>query len=223
MDIEILYGPSSAMGVLKLDANEEVQVECGAMVSMSQGVVLKEQDVTGVTHSMGRALRGGVGFYQNIYQAPSSGGEVIVAPPLPGDMRVFTLEDESLMVQSGCYMASGIGVDMSTRWSGAKKFFATEGLLMLRAIGSGPVLIASYGAIHEKVLARDESYIIDTGHLVAFTEDMSFHVRMLGGVKSSMFSGEGVMVEMTGPGRLLMQARSTDAFLSWMVPLMRRP
>ena len=89
---------------------------------------------------------------------------------------------------------------------------------MLRVSGQGKAILSSYGAIHEINLAAGERYTIDTGHLVAFSENMGFNVRTVGGLKSTLFSGEGLVVDMTGPGRVLLQTRSTDAFLSWLIP-----
>jgi uncharacterized protein (TIGR00266 family) len=125
------------------------------------------------------------------------------------------------MVQSGSYVASAIGIELDTRWSGAKTFFASEGLIMLRARGSGTLLLSSYGAIHDVTLAPGQKYIVDTGHLVAFTEGMDFEVRTVGGLKSTLFSGEGLVVDLTGPGRVLLQSRSTDQFLAWLIPQLK--
>jgi uncharacterized protein (AIM24 family) len=84
-------------------------------------------------------------------------------------------------------------------------------------------MLSSYGAIHELKLAAGQQYTVDTGHLVAFDEDMGFNVRRIGGVKSTLFSGEGLVVDLTGPGRVLMQTRSADAFLSWLIPQLPQP
>ncbi len=89
---------------------------------------------------------------------------------------------------------------------------------MLRASGTGKLLLSSFGAIHEVNLGAGETYTVDTGHLVAFTESIGFKVRRVGGLKSTIFSGEGLVVDLTGPGRVLLQTRSTDAFLSWLIP-----
>ncbi len=94
---------------------------------------------------------------------------------------------------------------------------------MLRASGNGELLLSSYGAIHERNLTEGENFIVDTGHLVAFTEGISFKVKKVGGLKSTIFSGEGLVVELTGPGRVLMQTRSTDAFLAWLIPQLPKP
>ena len=127
------------------------------------------------------------------------------------------------MVQSGSYLASEMGVDLDTQWSGAKTFFASEGLIMLRASGRGLLLVSSYGAIHDMELAAGQHYTVDTGHLVAFTEGMGFKVRKVGGLASTLFSGEGLVVDLAGPGRVLMQSRSTDQFLAWLIPKLPKP
>jgi uncharacterized protein (TIGR00266 family) len=223
MDIDIQYRPSYSLGVIKLAGREQVQVEAGSMVSMSSGVTLQTKMTGGLIKAWLRSEFAGESFFQNTYKAPAGGGELTVAPALPGDMFVLTLEGESLMVQSGSYVASGMDIKVNAKWSGAKTFFASEGLIMLKASGSGKLVLSSYGAIHEMELAAGQAYTVDTGHLVAFTEGMGFKVRSIGGLKSTLFSGEGLVVNLTGPGRVLMQTRSTDAFLAWLIPQLPKP
>ena len=218
MQVEIKYRPAYALGVVALDPGEELQVEGGSMVSMSSDVAIQTRARGGVLKSLGRALLGGESFFQNTYRAGPSGGEVTVAPALPGDLTLIDLRDEGLMVQSGSYVASSSGIEVDTKWGGAKTFFASEGLIMLRVAGRGMTILSSYGAIHEMTLSAGERYTIDTGHLVAFSDNMGFKVRAVGGLKSTLFSGEGLVVDMTGPGRVLLQTRSSDALLSWLIP-----
>lgn len=218
MKVEIKYRPSYSLGVVTLDPNEELQVEGGSMVSMSSDVIIKTQARGGLLKSLGRSLLGGESFFQNVYRGGPNGGEVTVAPALPGDLYLVDLKGESLLVQSGSYVASGDGVSVDTKWGGAKTFFASEGLIMLRVSGHGMAMLSSYGAIHEMDLAADERYTVDTGHLVAFSDNMGFKVRAVGGLKSTLFSGEGLVVNLAGPGKVLLQTRSTDALLSWLIP-----
>jgi uncharacterized protein (TIGR00266 family) len=218
MNIEILYRPSYSLGVLTLAGGEEVRVEGGAMVSMTDGTTLETKAAGGILKSLARSVLAGESFFQNTYKAPSGGGVLTVAPVLPGDLFNIDLKNENLMVQSGAYVASEGGIELDTKWGGAKTFFASEGLIMLRASGNGKLLLSSYGAIHEQNLADGEKLIVDTGHLVAFSQDMSFKVNKVGSIKSTLFSGEGLVVELTGPGRLLMQTRSMDSFLKWLLP-----
>jgi uncharacterized protein (TIGR00266 family) len=216
--VEIQYRPSYALAVVTLEANESLQAEAGAMVSMSPGVAIDTGAKGGIMSALKRSVLGGESFFMNTYRAPANGGQMSLAPALPGDMAVLELRDEPLMVQSGSYVASSEGVNIDTKWSGAQSFFAREGLIMLKCTGSGTLVLSSYGAIHEMELAQGQSHTVDTGHLVAFTEGMGFKVRTVGGMKSTLFSGEGLVVDLTGPGKVLMQTRSDDAFLSWLIP-----
>jgi len=223
MQTEILYRPSYSLARVALTPNETIRAEGGAMVSMSAGVTLETKATGGILKSLARSVLGGESFFMNTYRASADGGEVTLAPALPGDIVTRQIQNESFMVQSGAYLASDEAINVDTAWGGAKTFFASEGLIMLRCSGSGTVLFSSYGAIHEKDLAAGERYTVDTGHLVAFTEGIGFKVRSIGGIKSTLFSGEGLVVDLTGPGRIFIQTRSQDAFLSWLIPLLPKP
>jgi uncharacterized protein (TIGR00266 family) len=223
MEVDVRYRPSYSIAVTRLAPNEVIQVEGGAMVGMSAGIALETKAKGGLLKSLARSVLGGESFFVNSYRAPAQGGEILLAPALPGDMAVRELQGEVLLVQSGSYVASSEGIELDTKWGGAKTFFAREGLFMLRASGNGTLLLSSYGAIHEMDLAGTETYTVDTGHLVAFTDGMGFEVRSVGGLKSTVFSGEGMVVDLTGPGRVILQTRSEDAFLSWLLPKLPKP
>ena len=219
MRAEILYRPSYSMAVVDLEPFEEISVEPGAMVSMTAGMQLKtKMGRHGILQSLTRSLLGGESFFVNTFQAPEAGGQINLAPTMPGDMMILDLRGESMLVQSGAYVASSALIDLDVTWGGAKTFFASEGLFMLRARGEGLLFLASYGAIHPVDLVPNQSYTVDTGHLVAFTEGMGFRVHPVGGLRSTLFSGEGLVVDLTGPGRVYMQTRSEDAFLAWLIP-----
>ena len=218
MRAEVLYRPSYSMGVVDLAPFEEIRVESGSMVSMTDGITLQTRAEGGLLRSVQRSLLGGEGFFLNVFQAPAHGGQINLAPTLPGDMMILELKDDSMLVQSGSYVASSMGVEIDTKWSGARTFFASEGLIMLRARGVGLLFLSSYGAIHPIELAPGQRYTVDTGHLVSFSESLGFSVRTIGGVRTTVFSGEGLVVDLTGPGRVYMQTRSEDAFLSWLAP-----
>ncbi len=218
MQVEITYRPSYAMAVVRLSPSESLLAEPGAMVGMSAGVQVETRMRGGFLQSLARSAFGGESFFTNTFRAPAEGGELMLAPTLPGDVFALDLNGEALLVQSGSFMASADTITTDTKWSGARTFFGGEGLIMLRCSGSGALLLSSYGAIHELVLQPDQSYTIDTGHLVAFSDQMGFRVRSIGGLKSTLLGGEGLVVDLTGPGRVLMQTRSEGAFLSWLIP-----
>ena len=223
MQVDIQYRPSYSLAVVKLEPSESIQVEAGSMVSMTPGITIETEAKGGLLGALKRSVLGGESFFMNDYRAPAQGGVVTLAPALPGDLQVLELRGDTLMVQSGSYVASSQGVTVDTKWSGAKTFFASEGLIMLNCSGTGTLVVSSYGAIHEMVLGAGETQTVDSGHLVVFTEGMGFDVRTIAGMKSTLFSGEGLVVDLTGPGKILMQTRSDDAFLSWLIPKLPKP
>ena len=218
MQVEVRYRPAFAFAIVTLDAKEQIQVEGGAMVGMSPDMEMKTEAKGGFMKSLGRSMFGGESFFMNTYTAKKQGDSVALAPPLPGDISVIEMNGETLMVQSGSYLASSAGINVETKWSGAKGFFGSKGLIMLRLSGHGTLVVSSYGAIHPMTLEAGQSYVVDTGHLVTFDEQMHFDVKKVSGWKSTLFSGEGLVVELKGPGEFTLQTRSQDTFLSWLIP-----
>lgn len=218
MHVQINDRPSYAIARVTAEPGEEIVAEGGAMVSMTDGFELETKARGGFMKSLARSALGGESFFMNTFKAPGQGGTIQLAPALPGDMAVVELNDESLMVQSGGFIASSPSLEIETKWSGAKTFFAKEGAIMLRISGTGTLITAAYGAIEEADLGPGEKLTVDTGHLVSFTEGIGFDVKKVGGWKSTMLSGEGLVVSLTGPGRVTLQTRSQDAFLGWLIP-----
>jgi len=223
MKSEILYRPSYSMVQVNLDADENLIVESGSMVGMSKNIKVETTMKGGLLKSLARSVLGGESFFVNTYHADNSKGKILLAPTLPGDVFTLDLNGETYLVQSGSFLASSEGVTTDTKWGGAKTFFGGEGLIMLRCSGAGTLILSSYGAIHELDLEPGETFTIDTGHLVAFSEDIGFNVRAIGGLKSTIFGGEGLVTDLTGPGKILMQTRSVGAFLDWLMPKLPKP
>ena len=217
MQIEILHRPSYSLAVAKLAANERIRAETGAMVSHSAGVEIETRMEDGLLKSLGRAVLGGESLFQNFWKAGPQGGEVTLAPDLPGDIVLIEMKGNTVLVQAGCFMASEDGVDINARISG-KAFMSGEGLSILEAKGAGKLLVSSYGAIYEKSLEQGEKYIVDSSHLVAFDGTIGVQPRTVGDIKSTLLSGEGLVIEMTGPGRLFIQTRSPQALINWIIP-----
>ena len=222
MDIEIIHRPSYSLAIAKLTPNERIRAEAGAMVSMSGDVQIETKAEGGILKSLGRAVRGGESFFQNFFVASAAGGEVTLAPELPGDIAVIEMSSSKLMIQAGSYMASESTVELTAKVS-VKAFMSAEGISMLEASGSGTLLVSSYGAIFEKTLDAGEKYIVDTSHLVAFDGTMTVQPKTVGGMKSTLFSGEGLVVELTGPGKIYIQTRSPQALINWIIPQIPRP
>ena len=217
MEHEISYRPSFALLTVSLDASEAVRTEAGSMVSYSDNIEIETNAEGGILGSLKRSVLGGESFFQNTFTA-NEPGEVTLAPPLSGDIIRHDIEDETLYVQSGSFLASHTDVELDTKFGGGRSFFGGEGLFLLKLTGTGPTFLSSYGAVHEVELGEGERYTVDTGHIVAFEESASFDVERVGGLRSTLFSGEGLVCTFTGPGTVWIQTRSPDHFLSWLIP-----
>jgi uncharacterized protein (TIGR00266 family) len=215
---DIEYSPAYAVATIGLDAGEAARAEAGAMVSMSPNMAMETKSQGGVIGGLKRMALGGESFFLNTYTAEGGPGEIVVGPSLPGDVLHMQLAGQTVFVQSGSYLACGTGIEVDTKWGGAKTFFSKEGLFLLKCSGAGDLILSSYGAIKQIDLDQGQQYVMDTGHMVAFSEGTGYDVQKVAGWKSTLLSGEGLVVRLTGPGRVWMQTRSPEGFLSWLIP-----
>lgn len=215
---EILHQPAFALAIVRLGAEQSILAEAGAMVSMSANVELQSQMKGGLMGALKRAV-GGESAFVSTFTARGGPGEVTLAPGSPGDIAGLELNNQLFYVQSSSYLAGDAGLNVDTRWGGAKSFFGGEGLFVLQVSGAGLLLVSSFGAIHRKRLAVGERYVVDTGHLVAWEGTTNYTLRKAAaGFFRSMVSGEGVVAEFTGPGEILIQTRNLAAFAGLMKP-----
>jgi uncharacterized protein (TIGR00266 family) len=215
---EILHQPAFALAVVRLQPEQSILAEAGAMVSMSANVELLSQLKGGLMGALKRAV-GGESAFVSTFTARGGPGEVTLAPGSPGDIAAIEMSNQQFYVQSSSYLAGDAGLAVDTRWGGAKSFFGGEGLFVLQVTGTGLLLLSSFGAIHRKRLAAGERYVVDTGHLVAWEGTTQYTLRKAAtGFFRSMVSGEGVVAEFTGPGELLIQTRNLAAFAGLMKP-----
>jgi uncharacterized protein (TIGR00266 family) len=215
MQAEITAGPAFAFGTVAIGPGAEVKVEAGAMAAMTGDVTIETKATGGLLGGLKRSVLGGESFFINTFRS-QAGGHVAVAAKLPGDMRLLPLNGATWFVQSGSWIASDPGVDVDTKWGGAKTFFGGEGLFLLKCSGTGDVLVSSYGAIVEREIGPGDSYVIDTGHVVAFPEGMQYGVEKAGSWKSTIFGAEGLVVRFQGPGSVWLQTRSPQDLIGWL-------
>jgi len=216
---EIAYQGAFALATVKLQPEQSIQAEAGAMVSMSANIDLQSQMKGGLMGALKRAV-GGESVFVSTFTAHGGPGEVSFAPGAPGDVAAIELNNQTFYVQSSSYLAGDTSLTVDTRWGGARSFFGGEGLFVLQVQGTGLLLVSSFGAIHRKQLAHGERYVVDTGHLVAWQGHLQYELRKASqaGWFRSMVSGEGIVAEFVGPGEILIQTRNLAAFAGMLKP-----
>ncbi len=216
MHFEIQYNPAHSLATAHLQPGESVRAEATAMVSMSNNLQVETntgpKGMGGFFKKLKRGVMGGESFFQNVFRATTQPASVSLAPRLCGSMVVHQLDGQhELMIQGSSYVAAPDTVDIDTKFQGFKGFFSGESLFFLRASGQGPVLINAFGAIEEMEL--DGEIIVDTGHLVAFTKGIDYKIQKAGtGWIQSFLSGEGLVLKMSGRGKLYIQSRNPNEF-----------
>jgi uncharacterized protein (AIM24 family) len=113
MKVNIQFGPAFSLAVVALSANEGIRVDAGAMVSMSADLTVETSAQGGLLKAFSRSLFGGESFFQNTFRASAGGGEITLAPPLPGDISLLDLQGQTFLLQSGAYWR----LRMVSRWT----------------------------------------------------------------------------------------------------------
>ncbi|WP_248515192.1 TIGR00266 family protein [Salinarchaeum laminariae] len=214
MNIELTHQPSYTHVVTDLEAGETILAEPGAMVSHTDSIEIDTTTSRDGLLSSAKSMLGGESAFANEFTATGSSGTVTLAPPTPGDVKHFQLDDETLYAVDGSYLASDPAIDIDSELGGLKTMLGGAGLTPLALKGTGDVLIEAFGGIESVELAADETYTIDNEHLVAWEGSTDFDARRVGGLKSTILSGEGLVLDFTGPGRVWYQTRGLDSFIA---------
>jgi uncharacterized protein (TIGR00266 family) len=201
--------PDYSFLTVTIPANQTLKVEASAMATMDTHISMK----TKLKGGLGRFLTG-ESLFINEFTATAGAGEMGIAPGTPGDLMHEYLDGQSIFIQNSAFVAASMGVNLETKWQGMLKgFFSGESFFLIRCSGQGDLWFNSYGAIIE--IDVDGDYVVDTGNVVAFTDQLEYQITRVGGYKSLFFSGEGFVCRFSGKGRIWIQTRSTQAFTSW--------
>ena len=140
-----------------------------------------------------------------------------MAARLPGDSTVHSVSpDSALFISKGSWLANEQTIEIDTKWGGFRNLFGSEGGFILRAAGSGQVVFSCYGALEVWNLEAGQHFTVDTGHMVAYTESVGMQIRQAsGGIVQTVKSGEGLVFDFTGPGRVWTQTRNPNELLGW--------
>ena len=117
MQVDVQYRPGFSLAVVSLARDEKIQVESGAMVSMSPDIEMETNAEGGFLKSIARRMFGGESFWMNTYTGAKDGDEILLAPPLPGDIVAVAKDSHHLIVVSTNPATGSIeSVDGNQHW-----------------------------------------------------------------------------------------------------------
>ncbi len=220
MQHQLIDTPDFGMLQVTFDQpGEKIVSEAGAMVAMDTAIKMETSMRGGLMAAAKRKLLGGESLFQNTFTASAPGQRLFLAPGPEGDLRAMNLAPgQNFFLQSGAYVAHvGDQLVLDTKFGGVKGFFGGVGLFMIKVTGPGTVYYSAYGALHE-IDVPPEGYTVDNAHLVGFTEGLNYNVRKFGGFKGLFFSGEGLVCDFQGQGRIYLQTRNAGSLAAFLHP-----
>jgi uncharacterized protein (TIGR00266 family) len=211
---EILYSPGNSLVKIIAPPGETITAKQGVLVGMSPNI-----HVSTKSKGFGALLTGG-GFYVQQLTPQHGLGEILLAPAFLGDIVPLLLDGRTeYWVSKRQFLASTSGVQKQQASQGLMQgMMSGEGFLLDRFIGQGMVFLQILGSSHVVDLRPGEQYIIDNGHLVAWSTTTSYKLEFMGGsLFSGMKSGEGMVCRFTGPGKVYIQTRNPQELGRWIM------
>jgi uncharacterized protein (TIGR00266 family) len=219
IDFTIL-GESMQMVEIELDPGETVVAEAGAMNYMEDGIAFETKMGDGSQPDSGfmgklmavgkRALTGESLFMTHFTNRGAGKKTVAFASPYPGTIIPVDLSQlgGELLCQRDAFLCAAMGTQIGMAFN--KKlgagFFGGEGFILQRLNGDGMAFIHAGGMVVRKEL-KGEKLLVDTGCLVAFTNQINYSIERTGNLKSMVFGGEGLfLATLQGHGTVWLQS-----------------
>ncbi|EIW63639.1 DUF124-domain-containing protein [Trametes versicolor FP-101664 SS1] len=194
---------------LRLQPGYEIKAKPGSMVAMDATVQIKGK----LKFSMKKMFTGS-DMTESLFTGP---GEVLLAPEIWGDIVPIHLDGQTPWnVGKHAFLASTPGVSRTAKSQGfGKALFSGEGLFVQQVTGQGTMWVTSLGAIFQRTLQPGEQWIVDNGHLVAWTAGYKVERINAGGLFSMSHTDEGLVCRFTGPGVIYIQTRNPETLGEW--------
>jgi len=235
-----IHGEELQCVEIELDPQEAVISEPGSFMMMTDGIQMETLfgdgtetgGLLGKLFSAGKRLLTGENLFMTVYTNVSQQKrQVTFAAPYSGKIIALDLSDlgGKVICQKDSFLcaAKGVSVGIEFQRKLGTGLFGGEGFIMQKLEGDGMAFVHSGGYVVEKVLQPGEILKIDTGCIVAFTQTVSYDIQFVGGIKNTIFGGEGLFfAQLQGPGKVWIQtlpiSRLASRILQYAGPSGRR-
>lgn len=215
-----IYGEEMQFVEIELDPEETVIAEAGSFMMMRDGVKMetifgdgaKTQGFMGKLFSAGKRLLTGESLFMTAFTNVSSVKNVVsFASPYAGKIIPLDLYQlgGKVICQKDAFLcaAKGVAVGIEFQRKLGTGLFGGEGFIMQKLEGDGLAFVHAGGMVIERELMPGEVLKIDTGCLVAYTSGVDFDIQFVGGIKNTIFGGEGLFFgTLRGPGKIWVQS-----------------
>ena len=216
-----IHGEEMQCVEIELDPQETAVAESGSFMMMDDGIQMQtifgdgtgqERGFLGKLMSAGKRVLTGESLFMTAYTNVGQGKKrVSFASPYPGKIIPLDLAQlgGKMICQKDSFLAAAKGVSVGIEFQRklGSGLFGGEGFIMQKLEGDGLAFVHAGGYILEKTLQAGELLKIDTGCIVAFTPSCDYDIQFVGGIKNTIFGGEGLFfATLRGPGRVWIQS-----------------
>ncbi|MEG2708045.1 MAG: TIGR00266 family protein [Vagococcus sp.] len=228
MNYTLTNGTSFPLVEITLDKGEEIKIERGSMVYHNGQISLEgkmnsngKNGLGGFFSAVGRSMTSGESFFISHAISQENNSKIAIAPGTIGAIRELVVGDTQWRINTGVFLAcdNSVSYNMVKQSVGKALFAGTGGLFVMESLGSGSLLVSSYGDIVELELDGSKDFIIDNTHVVAWEDSLDYSIE----VASGMFgfkTGEGLVNRFTGTGKVLIQTRNIQSLAGILSPFM---
>ncbi|WP_407429912.1 TIGR00266 family protein [Arcticibacter sp.] len=215
-----IYGEEMQYVEVELDPNETAVAEPGAFMMMDDGIQMQtifgdgsqqSGGLMGKLFSAGKRLLTGESLFMTAFTNTAYGKKrVSFASPYPGKIIPLDLYQLGgrIICQKDAFLcaAKGVSVGIEFQRKLGTGLFGGEGFIMQKIEGDGMAFMHAGGHVLERNLQPGELLKVDTGCLVGFTSGVNYDIQFVGGIKNTIFGGEGVFfATLRGPGKVWIQ------------------
>ncbi len=217
-----IFGEEMQYVELELDTNETAIAEPGAFMMMDDGIAMetifgdgsRQQNNSGLLGKLlnaGKRVLVGESLFMTAFTNTAHGKKhVSFASPYPGKIIPLNLQQmgNRIICQKDAFLcaAKGVSVGIEFQRKLGTGLFGGEGFIMEKLEGDGMAFLHACGHVIQKNLQAGELLKIDTGCIVGFTSTVNYDIQFIGGIKNSIFGGEGLFfASLTGPGTVWIQ------------------
>lgn len=223
---------------IELDPQETVIAESGSFMMMEDGIQMEtifgdgskaQNTFMDKIFSAGKRLLTGESLFMTAFTNTSSNKKhVTFAAPYPGKIIPLDLSllNGRMICQKDSFLcaAKGVSIGIEFQRKLGTGLFGGEGFIMQKLEGDGMAFVHSGGNIIEKNLLAGELIKIDTGCIVAFTNNIQYDIQFVGGIKNTVFGGEGLFfATLRGPGKVWIQSIPISRLASRILTFAKEP
>jgi uncharacterized protein (TIGR00266 family) len=216
-----IFGEEMQYVEVELDPGETAIAEPGAFMMMDDGISMETMfgdgsrqqsgGFLGKLVNAGKRMLVGENLFMTAFTNTGHGKKhVSFASPYPGKiipLNLFQLNN-TIICQKDSFLcaAKGVSIGIEFQRKLGTGLFGGEGFIMEKLEGDGMAFLHACGHVVEKNLQPGELLKIDTGCIVGFTGGIDYDIQMVGGIKNTLFGGEGFFfATLRGPGKVWIQ------------------